>query len=392
MNNTTATDKFNVGVVTTTIYAENLRLFLDNLIQILRSLCSEVFVITGNFPYRYDDKVHIIEVESGKSRSGRESLVRRAIQTSLAQLKVTLKLIQVSRNFDIVLFHSGEYLNLQPLLCAKLLGKKTVIFHLGGDKVLEARVNATSLWQKILVPLAWKLFLRIGYSLADKIACESENIISFGRLDRYRHKIAVPIGRYLDTKQFKLNSHPSQRRNIVSYIGRLSQVKGVMNFVRSMPLALREQRDIEFSVIGDGELQDEIKAEIEKNGLTDKVTLTQWIAHDELPGYLNRTKLLVLPSSNEGIPGIVQEAMACGTIVVATPVGGIPDLVKDGETGFIISDNTPEGIAKTVIKALSHPNLGEVIKNARALVEKEYTYEAVVKRYRETVSNLLSEG
>ena len=82
------------------------------------------------------------------------------------------------------------------------------------------------------------------------------------------------------------------------------------------------------------------------------------------------------------------EAMACGTPVLATPVGAIPDVIKDEETGFIMKDNSPECIARNVIRALNHSNLEQVAQNARALVEKEFTFEKAVERYREILSKL----
>ena len=80
--------------------------------------------------------------------------------------------------------------------------------------------------------------------------------------------------------------------------------------------------------------------------------------------------------------------MACGTPVLATPVGGVPDVIKDDETGFIIEDNSPECIAENVERALNSPDLDKIVKNARELVEKEFTYEAAVERYREILENI----
>ena len=74
--------------------------------------------------------------------------------------------------------------------------------------------------------------------------------------------------------------------------------------------------------------------------------------------------------------------MGCGTPVLATPVGGIPDVIKDEETGFIMKDKSPECIAENIIKALKHPNIEEIVKNARKQIEGEYTYGAAVERYR----------
>ncbi|MBT9132838.1 MAG: N-acetyl-alpha-D-glucosaminyl L-malate synthase [Syntrophomonadaceae bacterium] len=80
--------------------------------------------------------------------------------------------------------------------------------------------------------------------------------------------------------------------------------------------------------------------------------------------------------------------MVFGTPVLATPVGAIPDVIKDSETGFIMENNSPECIARNIIRALNHPNLKEITKNARALVEREFTYEKAVERYRNILVSL----
>ena len=80
--------------------------------------------------------------------------------------------------------------------------------------------------------------------------------------------------------------------------------------------------------------------------------------------------------------------MGCGTPVLATSVGGVPDLIKDGKTGFIMENNSPECIVKNVRRALEHPNLDKIVKNARALVEREFTYEAAVETYGKILENI----
>ena len=82
------------------------------------------------------------------------------------------------------------------------------------------------------------------------------------------------------------------------------------------------------------------------------------------------------------------EAMACGTPVLATPFGAIPDVIKDEETGFIMGNNSPKYVAEKVIRVLNDSNLDIIVKNARLLVEREFTYEAAVERYRKILKEL----
>ena len=74
--------------------------------------------------------------------------------------------------------------------------------------------------------------------------------------------------------------------------------------------------------------------------------------------------------------------------MLAAPVGVVPTVIKDGETGFIMEDNSPECIAQNITRALNHPNLDRIAKNARELIESEYTHEAAVERYRDVLASL----
>ena len=98
--------------------------------------------------------------------------------------------------------------------------------------------------------------------------------------------------------------------------------------------------------------------------------------------------MIVIPSYTETGPLILFEAMACGTPAIATLVGSIPDLIEDGKTGFILENNSSERIAENVIRVLEHPNLDEITKNARNIIEEKYTYEAAVERYRKILENI----
>jgi glycosyltransferase involved in cell wall biosynthesis len=82
------------------------------------------------------------------------------------------------------------------------------------------------------------------------------------------------------------------------------------------------------------------------------------------------------------------EAMACGTPVLATSVGAIPDIITDGRTGFIMENNSPECIAANVIRALNSPELEQVAEHGRQFVQDNFTFERVITRWKEILEEI----
>ncbi|PSP82175.1 glycosyl transferase family 1, partial [Halobacteriales archaeon QS_1_68_17] len=127
-------------------------------------------------------------------------------------------------------------------------------------------------------------------------------------------------------------------------------------------------------------LERELAAEIEAG----RVELAGWVDHDEVPAELDGLRLLVLPSDpTEGLPTTILEALACGTPVYATPVSGVPDVVRDGETGFHIESRDPETLAAGIEAVLEREDLDRISAAGRRLIETEYSFEAATERYRE---------
>jgi len=155
----------------------------------------------------------------------------------------------------------------------------------------------------------------------------------------------------------------------------MSEEKGIQNFADAIPTIVSDRQDLRILIGGDGQLKETIEASLQEKGLTHFVNFSGWISHGDLPRYLNQLSLLVLPSYTEGLPNIMLEAMACGTPVLATPVGAIPDVIIDGKTGFIMEDNSPECIAKNVIRALCSQDLGQIAENGRQFVMSNYTFQ-----------------
>ena len=379
--------KFNIGMVTATLVKggagiEN----LTNIIKILRPSCDEMYVFTGNFPEDRlnDKKIHLKNIKGDVGK--KSSLWLKIPKFIMLQLRLSFNLIKAAKNVDIVVFYLGSPL-IVPICTTKLLRKKIVMIG-GGSQSKTLRKNYQGM-VGFMLSFVFHRLENVGYALSDLIAVQSKSVIPFVGLGRYREKISINGALYIDTNHFNVRTELENRENLLGYIGRLTEGKGVINLINALPVISSKCPDVKFLIGGDGPLFSKIVADLKACGMYNKTSILGWIPHEQLPEYLNRLRLIILPTYTEGLPGIIQESMACGTPVLATPVGGIPDLIKDGKTGFIMEDNSPECIAMNVIRALEHPNPDENVKNARKLIENEYTYDAMVEKFRRAIDELM---
>lgn len=370
--------------------------FLYSLVEILEPICETVYVVTSNIPKdrTFSAKIKMQDVKTAMHfrdtiHPGWLSTMLQFFKIIIIQLKMCWVLIKISKEIDLVIFYTGGANLFPPVLMAKVLRKRVITSAMGlGSHTYGKAYHKGFFSMGGAVSTILNILERANFSLSNRIIVESEGVIDFFNLDKYRQKLIATGARYIDPFFFQIKKELRGRKNLIGYIGRLEEGKGVMNFVKAMPLILEKQNNLKIFIGGDGPLHDRIKDEIRNNNLSQKVELTGWIPHDKVADYLNELELFVLPSYSEGLPTGVLEAMACGTPVLATPVGGVPDVIKDGETGFIMEDNTPECIAENVIRVLEHQKLDEIVKNARNVIEKEYTYEAAVGRYRKILAKI----
>jgi len=309
---------------------------------------------------------------AGASRSRNKSSVNRILDYFLTEVKIA-KFLIFHKKTDYYLFFLSECLTL-PVLTVRLMGKGPVlILGSSNSKLGEAK---KSYLIKILT-----IEDRINFFLSRNIVLYSAHILREWNLERHKHKILIGHRHYIDFEKFSVTKPFSRRDQIIGYVGRLSEEKGILNFVSALPGIVKAKKNLTIYIIGDGPLNDQVHAKLIRYDISGKVIRTGWVHHDELPRYLNEFRLLVLPSDTEGLSNIMLEAMACGTPVLSTPVGAIPDFITDGKTGFLMENNAPETIEKNVIRALDSPDTEEIIMHAQDLLKREFTFESAVKRY-----------
>lgn len=354
---------------------------ISNTVDLISPLTRELLIIAGNIPALKVPNMRSILLRKRGDTTGKLTLAK-ILGHLMADFALTFHMLKFSRHFDIALYHINSKGYILSMLLLKLIGKKSIILSFTSlAKSSNISRNGTNhdkpgrfhFW---IIRMAEKLSLQI----CDRIWCESDNVITFGGLDRYRSKITICGSLYIDTNLFNIRSKPSSRVKLVGYIGRLEADKGVSQIIDALPEIHTKQGNVGFLIGGGGPLLDKIE-KWQRGHPEITLKLAGWIPYSEIPRYLNELKLIVLPSYSEGVPNIVLEAMSSGAVVIATPVGGIPDLIKDGSTGFIMEDNSPQQISRTVIRALEHPDLDIIAQRARRIIEENHSYEAVKSMY-----------
>ncbi len=180
------------------------------------------------------------------------------------------------------------------------------------------------------------------------------------------------------------------RERLLLFVGRLDPVKGLNVLFEALCQLLRDlmphgQPAICLAVIGgDSESAealregavclDEVK---QRYGLKEMIAFLGSRAQDTLPYYYSAADICVMPSLYESFGLVALEAMACGTPVVASRVGGLPYVVRDGETGLLVADNDPAALAEGIKRVLDEPGLRERLGARARTVAQDYSWQKV---------------
>lgn len=353
---------------------------LSNLIEIIRNISENFHVITGKAQYlvqkKKESEMNIYYINNICF----DSSLLRIINYPYVQFRIAYELLKLKNKVDSVVFFIGGDTLIIPIILLRLLRKEIIILVAGSSiKSLESK--------KDTLHYGLRLLKFVSCTCTDKILVYSESLIKDYSLEKWRKKIQIAHEHLIDFNKFRMLNEYQSRETIVGYVGRFSQEKGIMQLLSTIPAIIREKPEIKFILIGDGALKEEINQFISKNQLGNNVEMPGWIAHESLPMYLNQMKLLVIPSDTEGLPNIMLEAMACGTPVLATSVGAIPDFIIDGKTGFILENNSLECITDNVHRALNAHHLEQITEAGRRLVEDNFSFESTLAVWKDILND-----
>lgn len=228
---------------------------------------------------------------------------------------------------------------------------------------------------------------------ADAITVISNYLGEYVRkISPYSKVFLIPNG--VDLKKFQtLGSqlqislgHENQKENQIITVSRLVPKNGVDDIIKATGLLKNKYNipNIKLIIVGDGRQREELFRLVKELGLENNVEFLGSISNEKINGYLASSSVFVRPSLSEGLGTAFIEAMAAGVPIIGTPVGGIPDFLKDQATGLFCKPNDPQDLADKINRILTNKDLSdELIRDAHILVEDTYDWDKIAIKFRD---------
>ena len=213
-------------------------------------------------------------------------------------------------------------------------------------------------------------------ALENKIAPKEKLITIHNGIEKI-HIQTKDLARALLSKS--INQQLNNDETIIGSVGNLYKTKGFEYFIKAIKILVDNKINIKAVIIGEGREREELEDWIDQLYLKNHVILPGRI--DKVAELLPALDVYICSSVKEGLSYTVIEAMMASLPIVATHVGGNPELITDSQEGLLVKAADPEKLAQTIIKLINNPELSNnLAKNAKAKAEKEFTLEKMVNK------------
>lgn len=223
----------------------------------------------------------------------------------------------------------------------------------------------TPYWKKKFYALRKRVVYKLSTHIAAVSAATRDDLVStYAIAPRRTHIVYNTLGDPLQ----RMNVHKTcvSSRPILTCAGGLFPWKGQDVAIKAIKLLHRQFPQVKIELIGDGPKYKEYLELIDTNGLKECCILLGKLSHMQTIEHMYRSCVVIVPSRQDSFPYVVLEAMAVGTPVIASQVGGIPEAIRDGVDGFLVPPDDPEALAEKIGVLLSKPALREQMgRNAR---------------------------
>ena len=194
----------------------------------------------------------------------------------------------------------------------------------------------------------------------------------------------VDIDRYMnvqvDIAEKKRELGLNSKGLVVGTVGWLLSIKGPMHLLKAMSNVWESHPEVCLIFVGKGDLEKGLKEEARRIGVWDKVKFLGW--RDDIPEIMQVLDVFVLPSLNEGMGRVLVEAMAEGKPVVASRVGGILDLIKEGQNGFLAEPGDEKSLAIAIKKLLKDKKMRDEMGKRGREIAQGFSVEKMIEKNR----------
>jgi glycosyltransferase involved in cell wall biosynthesis len=255
----------------------------------------------------------------------------------------------------------------------------------GSDINVQPWRNRGNLWATKWALARVDRLCAVSQSLADKVRGLAGGL----QVDLVRNGADPEVFRATPKSEARARLGMPPADKVLLFVGNLIPIKNIPVLLEAM--AQLPCKDITLCLVGEGELRESLERMAGDLGIRNRCIFAGRRPHEEIPAWLSAADCLVISSQMEGFPTIIPEAMLCRVPIIATAVGGIPEVVVDGATGLLIRPGDALALAGAITALLNHSGLATALaERAENFVHKNLTWESnarkVVSLYEETLN------
>lgn len=335
---------------------------LSKFLRVIMAIYNDTTIIGGNISVEKDIK-HVTLISKSMIRAGNK--LKRLLDIVVLQIWMSVNVLQSIKKDMPVYFWLGDKMII-PYIAAKVV-KAEINYFIYGNVGKEGKISS---FQRIS-----ERMIRWMAEHADYVCVETPSVVNEWPNLKYKKIRTV----HLYTEIGKASPVYS-RKNIIGMICRLTPGKHVIESIEAMSVLHEQYPDWMLEIVGSGKQEQECVAKIKEKKADSYISMRGWQDHSSLFNILSNWKYLLFPSDTEGLPNGVIEAMSMGVPAIASPVGGLQDLISNGMNGYFLTGVSPAEISVGIKYAIEENKYESVSLAAFDAIKTEYTLNAAQRR------------